>query len=168
MNEARQTQMLAGHTALARKVFEVVPIQMAWPTADIHGALRNISSSSAQFRAVRACLGELKDQGLIREVGHGFFQRHPVTTKQPKSEPIMSTQAKPILSTVKPAVSALDALASLSSEVVSLSEEFGQRMKKLAMRLDEVALSVEVERESNAEAMVKFKQFQDLLKGIAQ
>ena len=168
MNDSRQQQMLAGQTSLARKVFEVVPIQEAWSAVDIHGALRASNSSSAQYRPVRACLGELKDQGLIRETASGVFQRSPITTK-PKSEPVMSQPAtRTVVALKKPDVTALDALASLSSEVIGLSDEIGLRMKKLAARIEEVALSVEVERDGNAEALGKLKQLQALLKGIAQ
>ncbi|MNG38292.1 hypothetical protein D3C84_1259360 [compost metagenome] len=59
-------------------------------------------------------------------------------------------------------------MAALSGEVVSLSDEFSKRMKALAGRIEEVALSVEAERESNSEAVGKLKQLQDLLKGITQ
>ncbi|MNJ79358.1 hypothetical protein D3C77_773520 [compost metagenome] len=54
----------------------------------------------------------------------------------------------------------------LSGEVISFSDEVAQRMKKLATRIEEVALSVETEREANAEALDKFKQLQSLLKGF--
>jgi hypothetical protein len=40
MNETRQQQMLAGQTALARKVFQVVPIQQHWAALEIHRALQ--------------------------------------------------------------------------------------------------------------------------------
>ncbi|MNT59799.1 hypothetical protein D3C72_1973370 [compost metagenome] len=53
----------------------------------------------------------------------------------------------------------------LSGEVISFAEEVGNRMKKLAARIEEVALSVEAEREVNAEALDKFKLLQSLLKG---
>lgn len=168
MNESRQQQMLAGQTALARKVFEVVPIQQHWTALDIHNALRTSNTSSAQFPVVRACLSDLKEHGLIREPVNGHFQRDPATTKT-KSEKTMPKPAhQAVVSATKPDTGALDVLASLSGEVVSLAEEISKRMKALAGRIEEVALSVEAERESNAEAVGKLKQLQDLLKGISQ
>ncbi|MNC84315.1 hypothetical protein D3C75_1388130 [compost metagenome] len=53
----------------------------------------------------------------------------------------------------------------LSGEVIHFAEEVGQRMKKLAARIEEVALSVEAERETTAESLEKFKLLQSLLKG---
>ena len=62
---------------------------------------------------------------------------------------------------------ALDVLAALSGEVVDLSAEFSKRMKVLAARIEEVALSVEAERESNAEAIIKAKRLQEALREFA-
>ncbi|POA21541.1 hypothetical protein C1886_04515 [Pseudomonas sp. FW300-N1A1] len=166
MNQSRLQQMLAGQTALARKVFDFVPIQECWAAIDIHNALKASNTSSAQFRPVRACLGELKEQGLIREPVNGRFQR-AATNPKPKREQVMSKEAsQTVVLTKKPEVNALDALAALSGEVVSLADELGQRMKKLAVRIEEVALSVESEREGNAEALGKLKQLQSLLKSL--
>ena len=166
MNESRQQQMLVGQSAIARKVFEIVPIQESWAASEIYGALR-AANTAADTCTVRRCLGELKDAGLIREPAGGKFQRDAATPK-PKKEPVMTQAAKPTVVLIKTPEGALDVLAALSGEVVSLSDEFSKRMKALAGRIEEVALSVEAERESNAEAMAKLKQFQDLLKGLSQ
>jgi hypothetical protein len=171
-SESRQQQLLAGQSAISRKVFDTVPIQESWSVTDIYNALR-ASNVGADSRSVRRCLFDLRDIGLIREPSSGQFQRSPTTVKS-NSEPVMITSSMttssilplPILK--KPAPSALDALAGLSAEVIGLSEEIGLRMKKLAARIEEVALSVEAEREVNAESLGKLKQLQSLLKGIAQ
>jgi hypothetical protein len=78
------------------------------------------------------------------------------------------TAAQTVVSIKKAEVGALDSLAALSGEVFVLAEEFGQRMKVMAARIEEVALSVAADQESNAEALGKLKQLQALLKGIAQ
>jgi hypothetical protein len=168
MNETRQQQMLAGQTALARKVFQVVPIQQHWAALEIHRALQASKTSSAEFPAVRACLGALKEHGLIREPVNGHFQRATATQKPRKEQAMPKTSAQTVVSIKKAEVGALDSLAVLSGEVFVLAEEFGQRMKAMAARIEEVALSVAADQESNAEALGKLKQLQALLKGIAQ
>ena len=75
---------------------------------------------------------------------------------------------KSVVSIKKAEAGALDALAGLSAEVIDLADEIGKRMKAMAARIEEVALSVESEREGNAEAVGKLKQLQELLKGISQ
>lgn len=165
MNAAKQQNILAGQSSLARKVFQVVPIQERWSAHDIFNSLMVSEATGAQFPAVRRGLGELKEAGLIREPVNGHFQRTAITIKYPR-EQNMSKEAKPPVMTIKkPDASALDTLAVLSGEVISFAEEVGQRMKKLAARIEEVALSVEAERETTAESLEKFKLLQSLLKG---
>jgi hypothetical protein len=79
----------------------------------------------------------------------------------------MPQTTKQTVASIKTTVGALDVLATLSGEVVSLSDEFSKRMKALAGRIEEVALSVEAERESNAEAIVKAKRLQEALREFA-
>ena len=80
----------------------------------------------------------------------------------------MTQVAKQAVVSIKKPEGALDVLASLSGEVVNLADDFSKRMKVLATRIEEVALSVEAERETNAAAVGKLKQLQELLKGISQ
>jgi len=166
MNESRQQQMLAGQSSIAQKVFGHVPIQARWSARDIHGAVLAANASGASAYAVRRALGELKDAGLIREPIGGKFQRD-VATPKTKKETVMPQAAKQTVVSIKKAEGALDVLAALSGEVVSLSDEFSKRMKALASRIEEVALSVESERESNAEAITKAKRLQEALREFA-
>ncbi|MFW9085587.1 hypothetical protein ACOI7N_13635 [Pseudomonas sp. P2758] len=167
MNEARQQQILAGQSSIAQKVFGHVPILTSWSTHDIHGAAVTAKATNASAYAIRRALGELKDAGLIREPIGGKFQRDAASPKSQK-EQVMTQVAKPTVVSIKRTEGALDVLACLSSEVVSLADDFSKRMKTLATRIEEVALSVETEREGNAAAVGKLKQLQELLKGISQ
>lgn len=163
MNEARQQQMLAGQSSIAQKVFGYVPIQVSWSAHDIHGAVLAANATGASAYAIRRAIGELKDAGLIREPIGGKFQRDAVTPK-PKRDQVMPV-AKQTGVSIKKQEGALDVLATLSGEVTSLSDEFSKRMRALAGRIEEVALSVEAEREVTAESLDKFKLLQSLLKG---
>lgn len=166
MNESRQQQMLAGQSSIAQKVFGYVPIQTSWSVPAIHAAVQAAKTTGAAAPAIRRALGELKDAGLIREPVAGKFQRDTATPK-PKKEQVVTQVAKQTVVSIKKPEGALDVLATLSGEVVSLSDEFSRRMKALAGRIEEVALSVEAERESNAEAIVKAKRLQEALREFA-
>lgn len=166
MNAAKQQNVLAGQTSLARKVFRVVPIQERWSAHDIFNSLVAAEATGAQFPAVRRGLGELKEAGLIREPVNGHYQRTAITIKPPREQSMSQETTSAVVAIKNLKISALDTLAVLSGEVISFSEEVAQRMKKLATRIEEVALSVETEREANAEALDKFKQLQSLLKGF--
>lgn len=167
MPQAKYTRILEGQSALAQKVFAAVPIQEPWTTTNIYSALRR-SGTAADARAMRRCLAELKDGGLIREPETGLFQRvspkNDVAREKDKDMPKPALKA--VTGTKASEAGALDALASLASEVTLIAAEFGQRMKALANRIEEVALTVESEREGNAEQIVKIKQLQQTLKSL--
>jgi len=167
MNESRQQQILAGQSSIAQKVFTLVPIQAAWSNHEIHGAALTAKATGASPYAIRRALGELKEAGLIREPVGGKFQRDAATPKTIKEQAVTQVAKQAVVS-IKKSEGALDVLASLSGEVVSLADDFSKRMKSLASRIEEVALSVEAERETNAAAVGKLKQLQELLKGISQ
>jgi hypothetical protein len=167
MNESRQQQILAGQSSIAQKVFTLVPIQAAWSNHEIHGAALTAKATGASPYAIRRALGELKEAGLIREPVGGKFQRDAATPKTIKEQAVTQVAKQSVVS-IKKSEGALDVLASLSGEVVSLADDFSKRMKALATRIEEVALSVEAERETNAAAVGKLKQLQELLKGISQ
>jgi hypothetical protein len=168
MSESRMQQLLAGQSSIAQKVFVYVPIQDSWSTHDIHSSVIAANVTSATSYAVRRALGELKEAGLIREPAGGKFQRDALTPKAKREQPMPKVANDIVVPMKKPEIQALDALAGLSAEVVALSDDISARMKRLAGRIEEVALSVEVEREGNAEALGKLKQLQSLLKGIAE
>lgn len=167
MNESRQQQILAGQSSIAQKVFTLVPIQAAWSNHEIHGAALTAKATGASPYAIRRALGELKEAGLIREPVGGKFQRDAATPKTIKEQAVTQVAKQAVVS-IKKSEGTLDVLASLSGEVVSLADDFSKRMKALASRIEEVALSVEAERETNAAAVGKLKQLQELLKGISQ
>jgi len=166
MNESRQQQILAGQSSIAQKVFGLVPIQAAWSNHEIHGAAITAKATGASPYAIRRALGELKEAGLIREPVGGKFQRDAATPKPTKEQAVTQVAKHTVVSIKKPE-GALDVLASLSGEVVNLADDFSKRMKALADRIEEVALSVEAEREGNAAAAGKLKQLQELLKGLS-
>lgn len=168
MNEVRQQQVLAGQSSIAQKVFALVPIQAAWSNHEIHGAATTAKATGASPYAIRRALGELKEAGLIREPVGGKFQRDAATPKPKKEQAVTQVAKQAVILTKKPEAGALDVLAGLSVEVVGLADEIGLRLKALAGRIEEVALSVEAERETNAAALGKLKQLQELLKGISQ
>ena len=166
MNELREQQLLAGQSSIAQKVYGFVPIQDSWSTYEIRGAAMAAAATTAPDHAIRRALAELKDAGLIREPTGGKFRRD-ATTLKPKIEKAMTQLAKQTVVSIKKPEGALDVLAALSGEVVILSDEFSKRMKALAGRIEEVALSVEAERESNAETITKAKRLHEALKEFA-
>lgn len=163
MSKVKVEALLQGQTGLARKVYEATPIRTAWLVSQISGAM---DKSGADAGVVRACLRDLREAGLVREVG-SLFQRVEVRTlSQPKLQETKEP-AVPTPTETKKATPPLELLADLSGELISIANDFGTRVKRLAARLEEVALSIEQERENSAENLGKLAQLQSILKSLS-
>jgi hypothetical protein len=178
MKESRQRQLLEGQSSVARKVFEGVPIQEAWHEKEIITAVRTAGVTIAAH-TVRGCLLDMKDVGLIKEPHKGMYQREPVqkflrlpevkdtlAIQQITIEPTMT--AKTYTPAKAQTVTPLDLLGTVATELTLLASEFGERLRALALRVEEVALSVEAQREDDAKIIAKANQLKDLLKGFGE
>lgn len=172
MTPAKQEILMQGQNSIAKKIYECVPIQEAWPTFQIAQALKSTAGSTADIRRVQACLSDLVESGLIREPQKRFYQRVQVEEKTKTPELKMPANQPLTASTVVPVeqkASALDRIAGLAGELSGIADELRQRLlrvTKIAKELEDVALAVEQERESSNESLAKLSQLKDLLKGL--
>lgn len=151
---ARQRVLLSSQTAVAKKVFELVPIQEAWSAQQIQGALQRATRSSLDFRLLGGCLNTLKDAGLVAEPRPGYFERvklrEAITTMGKAFEPL----APIVISATKPPAS------------VEMLTELASRARKLADDLDAAATAINEEHEQNATSLKTLAQLQGLLKSL--
>lgn len=163
MNHVRAQQLLQGQSNLAKKVYEIVPIQEAWTCNYIVSEMNKVHGTNGNVAAIRACLGDLEDQGLITQ-STGKFQR--VAVKAPKVNAMSGVAAL-----VKSAVPAekesnMSLLADLAAEMDALTEYTTTRMRDISKRIEDVAIAVELEKKASSGASEKLKQLQTLLKGL--
>ncbi|WP_281687870.1 hypothetical protein [Pseudomonas citronellolis] len=169
MTPTRQQSLLRAQTALARKVYDVVPIQSPWTPLQIKGALAAGGHSSAELSVIRACLNDLKEAGLIREADRQMYLRTDVRTPpQQKDQPMPQ-----VVTSIKPAAKAssaspIELLGDLASQLKTLGEEFSAKAQALAARVEEAALTIEQGLEANAANLEKVRQLQTLLKSLAE
>lgn len=173
MTPARQQALLKAQTGVARKVYDVVPIQSPWSPLQIKGALTAGGHSSAELSVIRACLNDLKDAGLVREVDRQMYLRTEVRTPpQQKDQPMpqIVTSIKPAAkaSSTSPSPSPIELLGDLASQLKALGEEFSAKVQALAARVEEAALTIEQGLEANAANLEKVRQIQTLLKSLAE
>ncbi|HHF0746539.1 hypothetical protein [Pseudomonas aeruginosa] len=140
---------MQGQTGIAKKVYECVPISEPWRSFQVLTALRNMTGSTPDVRIVQGCLRDLVDSGLIRRTGTDHYQRIQVEKKTKPQEP-------------KRSASPLEMLGELANELAGMAEH----MKRLSDRIEDVALAVEQERESNAKSMESYRQLKALLKSL--
>ena len=150
ISASRQRELLNAQSAIAKKVFEVVPMQEAWTSQSIAGALQQQTRSSIQFRTLQGCLNTLKEAGLISEPRTGFFQQVAPreVLKQMTTKPEYDAPRK-------------------SSGAVELLRELADHARVFALDIEAVADVIAEERNSNAEATNKLAQLQAILKSLA-
>ena len=155
---------MQGQTGIAKKVYECVPISEPWRSFQVLTALRNMTGSTPDVRIV---------QGLSARSGRfrtdpphctDHYQRIQVEKKTKPQEPKMGEPAKKIetQSEQKRFASPLEMLGELANELAGMAEH----MKRLSDRIEDVALAVEQERESNAKSMESYRQLKALLKSL--
>lgn len=170
MKQQQVDNLLDGQSALARKVYKAVPIAEGWTQQEITAQLFKETGSSASGSSVLGALRDLKDIKLIREMSQGIWCRSPVGAKvlgrpQLKATPIPQEDA--IHPRKADPLDAMAVLIDIGAELVEFSGVVRDRMQNLASRLDDASLLIAQERETSEEGMKKFRQLQELLKGLA-
>lgn len=152
LSASRQRVLLDGQTAMARKVFEVVPIAESYTAQQIHSALVRNTRANVDFRVIEGCLSMLHGAGLVSKSSN-LYQRAPVKSKSDTTMKQTETDEEQDAPTQQTAVEILTELA--------------ERARKLAADLDAAAALI-IEENQNRDANVrKLEQLQSILKSLA-
>lgn len=164
MTPERLKSKLEGQSSVARKVFEVVPIQEAWPASQIYKTLNEITRSTMDSHVFRGCLNTLKNSGLIRETAPETYRRIEV---RPKKEVEMqeqktmikkNNQAEQFIKSIDDCRKRdpIDALIDLSAKVRTLADE-----------LDAAVIVVGESMHKHSSDLEKLSQLQSILKSLS-
>ncbi|VVD74752.1 hypothetical protein [Pandoraea commovens] len=167
MTPSRIESKLRGQTAIAQKVFEVVPIQEAWSAVEIASALMRTTRSSLDLHVLQGCLRALRESGLITEAQTGRYRRRAIAKDAVADVANPSTKVVVIkkesaVPEAKPK-SPIDLLSSLSARLSALRTHVDAETKAIASEIETAALSIEEGIEQTAVEASKFKQLQKLL-----
>lgn len=147
-------------TAVARKVFDAVPISEPWSMQSIATEIRR-AGSSVDFRIVGGCLNTLVDAGLIKEVSQGCFQREevkPIPEKVIEEEPEVATK----LAVPQKQKSPMDQLEELAKRAAKLTND----LKELAEDIGETAITLGMQAEAEGTELGQLRQLKALLQGL--
>lgn len=188
MRASRFEQIYSGLTDVAKKVYTATTLNEEWAISAINGEMRR-KGQSIDRSVTAGCLVSLKSQGLVKEPLPGHFIRvaikHPTANdsefspepkatantkveftqtnqeEAPEKEQSKMTQQS---ADKKPSnLNPIDRLEMISVRVTEMMES----LKKLADDIDEAALDMTAQLEAKEAELVKFRQLQALLKGIA-
>lgn len=155
MNRNRFNQLWRGQTALAKKVYEVVPVQDTWNLTQILAELSRVGGRYDK-RAVEGVLRSLQESGLVQEKT-GLYTR--VTVRE-KEEKVAKSEETPHQAVEKRSL--METLGDLADEVRRKAED----LEKLALQIESVALVVEERLEEVTDETNKLRQLKDLLKEL--
>lgn len=167
MQLSRALALLRGQTAVAQKVYAVLPAGASedFTPADIARELKSATGAGMDIHTMRGCLARLVGCGLIRDVVPGRFRR--VETKEKDSVKLnMPKIETPVVAQVATAPAAqgepMELLGGLSARLRSEA----RTLQKIADDLDAGALVI-AERAQKMEGEVStVRQIAALLKGM--
>lgn len=167
MTPIKYKTALDAQPAIARKLFEFVPIQDAWPANKIIGEMIRSGLPRIDFKTVEGCMNRLKDAGLVKEPERGTFQRIAPREREapklqlqvcaaPAPEPIAERCPGPVIEGNAPTI--------VLGEMATTLRRYAGALTSLADELDESAVGME-ERIDHAERRLsKFRELSALLK----
>jgi len=145
MNQKRLKRILESQTAIAKKIYEFVPIQEFWSVRQICTEIHRATQASVDMRIVNGCLNSMQEAGLIKRQGNNDYRRIEITDEHDEAPP---EKEAPIMSAPKP-VQRTPAPKSVEPDVTI--GNLAKRLRDLADEFDEVALEVIRQRDANSE-----------------
>lgn len=158
MNPARLKSMEAGLTGVARKVLDATPISEGWPASRIQSEIKRLTQSQVDNKTVLGCLAHLVEQGLVKELQHGCFQRERFKEREPhvklvKDEP-MSTPKQQVITTQSEG----------EKDLFTRGAAMAQRMRDGADELEEFILDTQKLIADQGKKTKLLDQFRELFK----
>lgn len=164
MHQRKFHSRLAAQSTTARRIFDFVPKQEAWPIHYIVRELHRAGISTAPD-IIQGCLCALREAGLVKEVHKNSWRAVEVRVSQQQPEAPTDDEDDDVVDQTKkpnePVV--VDTLTSISNEAARLRHQ-AKELEASAKRLDDIALTIEQQRLSDAAAVRKFEQLRELLK----
>lgn len=124
MNPTRYDALVDGLTAIAYKVFLVIPTDEAWPSKKVYSELLRSGASTRNLQIVEGCINSLVNIGLVKEKPRGMFMRLQPRATTIAEEPVVEDNplSKPAIAEAS-LTGALVDYSILSDEEVATPEE---------------------------------------------
>ncbi len=165
ISELKKKQLLAAQTSMANKVFGVVPMLESWNVSMIVRELLR-KQITCEHKAVMGCLDTLVRVGLVIEKS-GLFKQAPVRKYTPKPiepELIDIDMDKPMKTEPVATNTSLDKLADISFQLKAL----GEKLILAGKQIEDIAVEIEEDIQSNGEDTTKLKQLQSTIKQLME
>lgn len=155
MQHDRAQNILSGQTALAKRVFEAVPMQAFWSVQEISTEMTRLGGHNLSKGEITGCLRCLVDAGLINETASLTFRSN---VKPPK--PVLKEVAPvtaPAMKAAKPKLTLMEQLFDVATSLRTAAEQ-----------IDALALEVDSTIVEAGKGDERFRQMQATLRGLMQ
>lgn len=164
--------IFSGLSAIAKKIYGVVPIAEAWDVTKIKMELTR-TSTPTETRLILGCLTGLVANGLVKESPKGMFQRAPVDAKQEafiegaddNENDELEGQGEQMTTTAHSSMPAQDPIEKIS-KLASQCQDILVAVSKLQSDIETVAIEVQEAFQARDAEVQKLKQLQQLLKSL--
>ena len=165
MNAIRYKDLLNQQPAVARKVFDAVPIQDAWPVNKIIGEMIRSGLPRLDLRTADGCLNRLKDAGLVKEPDRGIYQRVvPHERETIKLEVCRASAPPPLPCEVAVAVPVEAVPTVVLGELASALRSQAAMLNAAADEIDKSAIVIEERIDIAERRLSRFRELSALLK----
>ncbi|WP_441280645.1 hypothetical protein [Tardiphaga sp. 862_B3_N1_1] len=171
MNYGKQQALYQGLTAVAKRVYDAVPIGETWSAHQVTAEMRRVAGHSPEHKVVAGCLGNLVHIGMVQEPERGSFRRVAVRAPQRDTpikivaalaapvQPSPAIQAPMTLSKPKEKT-AIDKISDLAERVGALASS----CKQISDELLAVGIQLEQDGEANKAALEQLRQLKAIFK----
>ena len=167
LKESKFKAIHNGLSAIAKKVYEAVPIKDSWEKHKIILELQRLHPSVRDQHTILGCLDTLVRSGLVNQLENGTFRREHVETAASLRAALdkeigLPEKMKKTEVQEDQAVSPIEKITRLQQMAAKIIED----VKAMSDAIETVAIEVEMQfSERDAESQ-KLKQLQALLKGL--
>lgn len=162
MSESRFKQVMAGTTAVAKKVYEAIPTSDQWNHQQIVAEVARLGYG-VDYRTICGCINSLIQAGLVQETAKGMFRRHPIRQKTDTTIENMTQPTQQKAAEQAAHRDAIDVLGAIADKLRSLSKT----TQSLADEVDKAALEISEQISIKEAGADKLKQLKELLKELA-
>lgn len=167
MREHKFKAIHSGLSAVAKRVYEAVPIKDEWSKDQVISEVARLYPSMRDAHAISGCLATMVRSGVVIETTPGKFKREPIDAAAPKkSQTALSEQKEANMSQTEQKPIAVATPIEKIAGLQRLAAKIMDDVKALSSEIETVAIEVEMQfAERDAESQ-KLRQLQTLLKGL--
>lgn len=166
MGAAAVKRTIQGLTVVAKKVYDVVPINEPWSLAQIHSELVRQGHNLGHV-VIDGCLKSLRADHVIKEPKVGFYIKVAIKEKVAE-KPLVTEFADTSKKVIKLPEKRKESIVSITklSELVESAKKLSSEFSQFTEQLETAIIELDDEVKDSSAAAAQLAQLKSLLKGL--